>query len=163
MSDTNLIYVEAPDIEITFPTLFMAGGITGTWDWQQALVEELEHLDTPVIAVNPRRANFPMGDEEAGAFQIRWEDAMLQKADIISFWFPKETLCPITLLELGKYLRFEPIIGTEEGYQRSFDVRIQAECELGRGYPIHKSIKDVAKDIDAQAWNHMEWLGEGAR
>lgn len=157
----NVIYVEAPDIEVTYPILFMAGGITDCWDWQGELVRELERLETPVIAVNPRRENFPMDNQTAGEHQIRWEHRMLEKADIVSFWFPKETLCPITLFELGKYLDHEPIIGTEYGYKRAMDVRVQVSCEFDGNYPIHKSIPEMAKAIDYRAWKHMNWVGEG--
>lgn len=157
----NLIYVEAPDVEATFPMLFMAGGISDCWDWQSALVEELQKLDTPVIAVNPRRENFPMGDDEAGKFQIKWEYQMLRKADIISFWFPRETLCPITLFELGRHLHKRPIIGTEYGYKRAMDVRVQTEQALDPGYMIYKEIPAMANAIDKRVWEHMNWIGEG--
>ena len=43
------------------PGLFLAGGISGVRDWQRDAIEHLRPV-WPVI-YNPRRANFPMGDE----------------------------------------------------------------------------------------------------
>ena len=55
----------------------------------------------------------------------------LREADIILFWFPKETLCPITLFELGCFLNTPKtlVIGVEPGYARERDVRIQVGLE----------------------------------
>lgn len=145
-----MIYVEAPDPELKWPILFLAGGISNCPNWQGELVDHLEVMDLPLTVCNPRRENFPMDDPSAAAEQIEWEHKLLAKADIISFWFPKETLCPITLFELGKWLHAKPIIGTEYGYQRALDVRIQAELELGHGYPVHKSIEALAFAIQSQ-------------
>lgn len=146
-----MIYVEAPDPEMTWPILFIAGGITGCADWQNELINLLDERELPLIVVNPRRENFPMGDQYEGEKQIKWEHKMLAKADIISFWFPKDTLCPITLFELGKWLHTEPLIGTEYGYQRAMDVRVQTQLELGHDYPIYKSLDDLAKAIALKA------------
>lgn len=161
-----MIYYEAPNLEVTFPTLFMAGGITGCWDWQQALVDELDSRETPVKIVNPRRMDWPDDDSEAAEFQIKWEHKMLAKADIISFWFPKDTLCPITLFELGKHMDREPIIGIEPGYAREFDIRTQLACEYGDTmfedyYPIHTDIEGLAQAINHEAVHgHMYWTAE---
>jgi Nucleoside 2-deoxyribosyltransferase like len=84
--------------------------------------------NTPLTLLNPRRHNFdvhnPLMEEE----QIEWEHRHLEKADHISFWFPAETLCPITLFELGKYAqRTEKIlfIGAHPEYKRVRDIHIQ--------------------------------------
>ena len=90
--------------------------------------------------INPRRKYFDVKNKNASAEQIKWEFGMLWKADIIPFWFPKETLCPITLYELGSHLSrlnmndiaAMPIhvpkigIGTEKGYARADDVWLQS-------------------------------------
>ena len=121
-------YVEAPN-EVSgsrvATELFLAGGISNCPNWQQELVMKLQ--DTDLIIFNPRRANFPMGDEEAGRKQIAWEWKYLQRADYISFWFPRETLCPITLFELGSWSMSETklFVGCHPDYPRRFDVEIQ--------------------------------------
>ena len=84
------------------PAVFLAGGITGCPGWQQEIVGRLHDLS--VVLLNPRRANFPINDPTAAPQQIEWEHRH-PKADTIAFWFPCETLCPITLYELGGLVR----------------------------------------------------------
>ena len=95
-------YIECPT-EYTGKkqSLFLAGGITDCPDWQKDLVQLLS--STNLMLLNPRRAHFPIHDPTASQVQIKWEYRHLHKADMISFWFPKETLCPIVLYELGAW------------------------------------------------------------
>ena len=82
--------------------------------------------------VNPRRVG---GFDRTGATaeeQIKWEYSALAHVESCVFWFPKETLCPITLFELGKMLekaRKDPIIrlaiGWHPEYARAFDLGVQ--------------------------------------
>lgn len=82
--------------------------------------------------VNPRRVG---GFDRTGATaeeQIRWEFEALNKVESCIFWFPRETICPITLFELGKMLekaRHDPVItlaiGWHPEYEREFDLRVQ--------------------------------------
>jgi hypothetical protein len=60
--------------------------------------------------------------------QICWEYKHLEESDIIVFWFAKETVCPITLYELGKWgtsTKKTVIIGIDPEYSRKNDVIIQ--------------------------------------
>jgi hypothetical protein len=61
--------------------------------------------DTSLTLINPRRLDFDVENPDMEYEQIVWEHQNLEASDMISFWFPKETLCPITLFELGKYLK----------------------------------------------------------
>ena len=120
-------YVEAPDRHIYFdePMIFMAGGITNCPDWQKQMKGVL--TDTQLTLLNPRRADFPIGDPDAALEQITWEHDMLREAHLIMFWFPKETICPIVLYELGAWsMKVKPIVvGMHPDYQRRQDVEIQ--------------------------------------
>jgi len=121
-----MIYIEAPSEYIgTKPIHFLAGGITGCPDWQSFMVKRLQGLD--ICVVNPRRANFPMDDMVEGEKQIKWEARYLERANTISFWFPEETLCPITLFELGSWSVTDKTIfvGCSSEYKRRFDVQVQ--------------------------------------
>lgn len=118
-------------------SVFLAGGITDCPDWQADVIKAFDkHLrKLPIVLLNPRRADFPMNDPNASQAQIEWEFDMLQRADVILFWFPKETLCPITLYELGFQMgrRFGEnattyphiAVGTHPEYKRKQDVVIQ--------------------------------------
>ncbi len=80
--------------------------------------------------------------------QIEWENIYLKSANIISFWFPKESLCPITLFELGKYLCSDKqiFIGIDPQYVRKIDVEIQTLLERPN-IQIVFSINDLVKQI----------------
>lgn len=106
--------------------LFLAGGITGCPDWQTHAADLLL-ADTDLVVLNPRRANFPIGDPGAADGQIKWEYRHLRMAAARLFWFPAESLCPIVLFELGAWTRTpEPLfVATDPDYQRRQDVVIQ--------------------------------------
>ena len=83
--------------------------------------------------LNPRRDIYPT-DEDVGSEQVEWEFTELMHADLILFWFPKETLCPITLFELGAWaskpnMSYRPhkplIVGCHPEYERIWDVEKQ--------------------------------------
>lgn len=132
-------YVEAPEDWRQAPhevSVFLGGGITGCPDWQHDAATALDKLDD-VLVVNPRRATWPMGDDAAGEAQVRWEFLSLERVNVHSFWFPEETLCPITLYELGAWTRRARwlVVGVHKNYERAFDVRLQTR--LARlGVPV---------------------------
>jgi len=126
-------------------SIFLAGGITNCPDWQQEMVELLH--DTDLILLNPRRADFPIGDPNAAKEQITWEHDHLRKATMILFWFPCETLCPIVLYELGAWSMTDKLIfvGMHPEYQRRQDVEIQtrlARSDVRIVYKL-KSLADL--------------------
>lgn len=127
-------------------SLFMGGGITGCDDWQSELATKLKNED--LVLLNPRRKNFPMDDPEASKEQIEWEHYHLGKSNAVSFWFPKETLCPITLFELGKQsVLGKPLfVGVHPEYQRKLDVEVQMKLERP-GIKVVYSLNDLASQI----------------
>jgi hypothetical protein len=143
-----MIYIEAPNRE--FPaakkSIFLAGGITGCSDWQSKVKQQLEDLD--IVLLNPRRKDFPIDDPNAAEEQIKWEHDMFLKADIIVFWFCKETLCPIVLFELGTHtMTHKPIIiGMDPDYERRQDVEIQTGL-VRPDVDITYSLSDFSKSI----------------
>jgi hypothetical protein len=131
-----MIYIEAPNHEHDnnkdLPKVFLGGGITNCKDWQFDLVEDLRDLNC--IVYNPRRKSFDLKDPNQSEIQIRWEHRYLSDSDIVVFYFSSETLCPITLFELGARLMsnlFSPYqsiyIYCESDYQRKFDVEFQTK------------------------------------
>jgi hypothetical protein len=105
--------------------LFLGGGISGCPNWQWEMSDLL--ADTGLVLLNPRRKNFPMDDPNAAEVQIEWEFRHLKNCCARMFWFPCETLCPITLFELGKWCqdRSPLFVGAHPEYQRLLDLRIQ--------------------------------------
>jgi hypothetical protein len=144
-----VIYIEAPNY--VFPAdkknIFLAGTIQGTiTDWQTEITKALSNLD--IVVFNPRRKNFPIHDSSAAEKQITWEFRMLRQADIISFWFAKETLGPIVLFELGAHTRTDKliVIGMDPEYQRRQDVEIQTKL-VRPDIKIVYNLNDLAEEI----------------
>lgn len=130
-------------------TCFLAGGITDCWNWQQAVIEELEKYNDVdyLVLFNPRRDNFPIDDSNAAQEQIEWEFKYLNMCNIFSMYFCNSTSTqPICMYELGrhatrqvehgKYNIDEPpehlIVAVENGYSRAQDVYIQMSLLLNR-------------------------------
>lgn len=148
-----MIYIECPE-ELVFsnpniPTVFLAGGITNCPDWQLDMRNMLR--DLRITLMNPRRANFDITDPSMSSKQILWEHQHLRKAHSVIFWFPKETLCPITLYELGKVITSEKklFIGTHPDYARRFDVLEQVRLMRNARTqpPIVDSLTDLADQV----------------
>jgi len=151
-------YVEAPEgYTGQEPSLFLAGGITGCPDWQAEVVEKLEEgvqsqfsndVLRRLVVLNPRRKTFNITDPLAAQDQITWEYNHLHHATLVLFWFPKETLCPIVLYELGAYgsLKSNIFVGTHPEYARRQDVEIQlalARPEID----VVDSLEDLVKQV----------------
>lgn len=139
------------------PSLFLAGGISGCENWQAQLCALLQ--DTDLTLLNPLRAHFPMDDPDSAREQIEWEHTHLAAASAISFWFPCETLCPITLFELGAWSYWrsnagqpKPLfVGVHPDYKRRQDVEIQ--LSLARPEIIVVlSLEELADQI--KKWKH---------
>ena len=140
-------YIECPGIyDGNEPSLFIAGGISNCADWQSEFIKKLDGLDITVL--NPRRKNFDVNDPRMEEEQIKWEFDHLLKADACSFWFTKETLCPITLYELGKQtvLNKTLFVGVHPNYKRKKDVEIQTKLERPE-VDIVYSLDDLAKQV----------------
>lgn len=122
--------------------LFLAGGITNCSDWQKQVVESLRDIQG-ITVFNPRRANFDVTNSNASKDQIFWEYHRIREATHIMFWFTPETLCPITLFELGAALErnHNLIIGCHPDYKRKFDVEYQAS--LKAIFNVQDSLEDT--------------------
>ena len=140
-------YIECPAVYSgKEKSLFMAGGISGCRNWQLYLLSTLKNEDLTLI--NPRRKFFDVNDKNMEDEQITWEREHLKKASAISFWFPDETLCPITLFELGVCTeRNKPVfIGLDPKYARRRDVEIQTRLARPE-IKIVYSLDDLAEQI----------------
>ncbi len=149
------IIVEAPKeyygiYRSKWPSVFLAGGITGCDRWQDVLIEKL--LKVNAVIYNPRRANFPINDPEAAEVQITWEFYHLATAHIVSFWFAHGTDNPIVLYELGMWGNSRDgrpiVIGVEGNYSRKRDVIIQTALSRPE-LPIFENLEDVAEQLRA--------------
>ena len=148
-------YIECPEIyskERNEKSLFIAGGITGCENWQNDFVTSLKNEN--LVILNPRRKNF-INDEENSIAQIKWEYGHLKKASAVSFWFTSETLCPITLYELGKAQAMKKLVflGVHPDYKRKFDLEVQTSLIRPESKIVY-SLNDLLKQV-------IEWSRTG--
>lgn len=118
-------------------------------------------------------------EKEAIREQVRWEFCYLRVVDIISFWFPKETMCPITLYELGQWLgrrelwgkpetsvnmpKLVPqiLIGVHPDYARKFDIEEQLACVENDCHPDYRvKIVDSLSALADQIIDRVKTLEE---
>ena len=107
----------------------------------------------PILVYNPRRKSFDIKDPTQSEIQIRWEYNYLNAADIVIFYFSSETLCPITLFELGARLaanrsgfRQSIYIYCEPEYQRKFDVEYQTKLAQESYIDIQETLYEICRD-----------------
>jgi hypothetical protein len=107
-------------------TLFLGGGISGCPNWQEEVILALKKPCRGLCLVNPRRTGLTLNDIDPKQ-QIEWEYHALRQSDAIMFWFCEETLCPITLYELGSWnmTSRKLFVGCHPNYKRKLDVEIQ--------------------------------------
>lgn len=136
--------ITAPELYNGSIDVFLAGGISGCPHWQKDALSLFK--DTDLIIANPRRDGVFAKDTDDAAIQIEWEHNMLERAKTIFFWFPKETLCPITLFELGVHIgkNKNVIVGTHPEYARRFDLIHQLQL-AGYERPFD-NIEDTVKE-----------------
>lgn len=139
-------YIEALNSYLPDKSIFLAGGITNCPDWQQEIAQLLSKTDYTLL--NPRRKNLAVNDPISALDQIAWEYHALRAAEMILFWFPCETLCPITLYELGAWsMTDKPLyIGIHPKYERHKDIEIQIEL-VRPDVKIMYSLKSLAEAI----------------
>jgi hypothetical protein len=166
-------YVEALDkpvfLNTGIPIVFLAGGITNCHEWQKDFIDKVEEIEKErgrkvnAIFLNPRRKNFPIHDPNAYKEQITWEFDMLYRSDIIGYWFAKETVQPIVLFELGKFLNSDKWIriGIHPDYPCRKDVEVQVGLER-KGYPFTYSftqhVHNVVEAVD-DLCKFRKWKG----
>ncbi len=129
------LYRPPQPVESYQNSLFVAGAITGAPDWQTEFANDLRATDLTLL--NPRREIYNALDPDALREQIRWEHDGLRNASAISFWFPADALCMISLYELGSWAHWrdeqgqpKPLfVAAQAEYARYDDVIIQLELE----------------------------------
>lgn len=156
-------YIQCPDSltagDLRNDCLFLAGGISGCGDWQTEMKNLLKSQKNLVV-VNPRRINFDktkISDLE----QISWERIHLTNCNLISFWFPEETVCPITLFDLGYCVSYQEshpwplggmkvFYGCHPNYSRISDVKTQillSNKNSGQFGAMATSIEDLTNQV----------------
>lgn len=136
--------IEAPALLPNNIDLFLAGGISNCPDWQTEAIALLSN--TAGVVANPRRTEYSWAS--VAEEQIFWEYQAIKASKVVLFWFPAETLCPITLYELGVLSQRVDVpifVGTHPSYGRRLDVMVQ--LQLARPEVVlHDSLDKVIRD-----------------
>ena len=145
----------------TGPSVFLGGGITGCKLWQDVLIKEIQELNCVVF--NPRRKEFDIKDPSQSQIQILWEHQYLASANIVIFYFSSETLCPITLFELGARLMANRggydqsiYIYCEPDYQRKFDVEFQTKLAIDSFVEVQDTLYKCFSQEDPVKYKHLQ-------
>lgn len=132
--------------------VFLAGGISNCPNWQAEFTQMCKKRNLRVICESPRRIDWDESKRELLLYeQILWEHNHLIEADVIVFWFPKESLCPITLFELGKYGKGSKIIvGCHPEYKRKQDVILQLSL-MNPSVRVVDSLEEVCNQLSLRS------------
>lgn len=139
--------------------VFLGGGISNCPDWQAEMIGRFVDMDSKFTLMNPRRASFDVSSVADSDFQIEWEYFHLSAADAVIFWFPYNTLCPITLYELGVHAAMDTTIfvGCHPAYPRKFDVEKQLSL-IRPDVTVHDNFAPLVQDVkDWYASVRAEW------
>jgi hypothetical protein len=142
----NVVQCPTTYIPDSQPGIFLAGGISNCSDWQSEVIAKLADKDVQLI--NPRRDDFDITNPDMSVEQICWEWEHLHAADAIIFYFAPETVCPITLYELGVHATnlTDIFVTCHPDYVRKLDVEIQ--LSLARpSVKVHDNIDDMIADV----------------
>ena len=130
-------------------SIFLAGSIDqgSARDWQSEIIEQLK--DFNVIVYNPRRKNWDKTWEQSlnnSLFveQVTWEQHFLKEADYRIFVMTSDSKSPITLLELGQYIKKPGIILCETGFYRKANVQITSKIE---NMPIVDTMEELINHL----------------
>jgi len=139
-------------------TVFLAGGISNCPDWQKQLTSLIRtRFGDPddLLIYNPRRALYHDNSDIAKQ-QITWERKHLKLSHIILFWFPCETLCPITLFEYGYWLAVSEVqnkprllVGCHPEYARRLDLEVQTSLSHS-SLTVRDSWEDLLNDFNEE-------------
>ncbi len=143
--------------------IFLAGGITGCPEWQKDFIAMCDDIPDAWVMMNPRRSDFDVTDPSMSEQQIEWEHKWLERSGITVFWFPAESICPITLFELGRCIgqRRRTIVATHPDYPRRFDVVYQYGL---RSNPwSHVEVGDSLEWLHRELVHQTRWLDKGSK
>ncbi len=152
-----MIHIQCPDklsgYDYKEVSLFLGGAIAmGKAPlWQDDLVQMLSGVDG--YALNPRRKDYDFNDPTLPRKQIQWERQHWVLATHRLFWFSKKFICPITLLELGRWMtlnetaRGHLFVGMDPEYEKRVDVEVQLELEHRQDVIIAYTLADLVNQV----------------
>ena len=131
-------------------SVFAAGSIEmgKAINWQTHLSKLLSTL--PITLLNPRRGHWdpnakPSPDDSTFRTQVEWELNALEKASVIAFFFDKNTLSPVSMLELGLWAHSgKVVVCCPEGFWKGGNIKMV--CER-KGIPCVGTFEEYVQEI----------------
>lgn len=153
---TKNIVITAPDRtefedDEKTTTIFLAGTIDGgdSEDWQKEICDAVLKTNgnkRRIVIFNPRRAEWP-DDEGEIVKQIKWELDHLEKADVIIMHIAKDSKSPISLLEMGLFVKSGKLfVSCPEGFYRFDNVKVTCE-RYGAKLVTDYTVDDLVREI----------------
>jgi hypothetical protein len=137
----NLILVAPERATIRGPSVFLAGGITGSPRWQDDVIAYFERAIDGITVCSPRRPQDFADLADEYERQVAWELDHLLAVDLALFWFPAAE-CRITRIELGLIAgRGQPmVVGADPDFVNN---RYLSVLMRRLGQPLHTSLDDL--------------------
>lgn len=139
---------DVSEIDANCTYVFLAGGISKCWDWQDQCCELIQEIAKDkaintdnLILFNPRRLSFDVSDKTASDEQITWEYDYLNLCDIFSMYFcESDSVQPICLYELGHYV--PGVVSQYSNYRKALQhIVVTAESNYARCYDVEKQLE----------------------
>jgi len=147
------VFYPPEPVSFAQPTVFLAGSIDQgrAVDWQATVIEKLGDLE--IGLVNPRRPDWDPSwdqtdDNPKFVEQVQWELEGIERATIVLMVFAKDSVAPISLLELGIRSQGESmVVVCPPGYWRKGNV--DQVC-VRYGVPRFDSLDDGLAEVRRQ-------------
>ena len=134
--------------ETVYQKIFLAGTIDmgKSVDWQKATCDWFRALpEGRYLLFNPRRDKGLSGEMSDFEHQVNWMLEHLGKADLIIMNILASSKSPITLLEMGLFMRSGKLrVICEPGFYRYDNVRLTC---ARYGVPLYQNMDDFLKTI----------------
>jgi hypothetical protein len=144
-------------VELEGPTVFLAGPIQGSRDWQTEAATYLQAMSPGVNIADPRRSR--VGGDFVYAEQVDWETHYLEQAGhegVILFWLAKEAehnperaFGQTTRVEIGEWMtrarrgEAQLVVGIEDGFSGGRYIRYRLN-QIEVGLPVVSNSLAVA-------------------
>jgi len=130
-------------------TIFLGGSIEmgKAEEWQQRISIALS--DKNIRILNPRRDDFDSSQQQSinnpyFKEQVNWELDSLDRADLIIMYLQKDTLSPISMMEIGLYAKTKKmLICCPDGFWRKGNIEIVADR-----YAENCTLFDTYQDLE---------------
>ena len=138
------------DLAADESSVFLAGSIEmgRAEPWQTAVEAAL--ADLPVAVLNPRRDEWDASWEQSIANprfrgQVEWELDGLERAAVVAMYFAPGTQSPITLLELGLFVRSgRLIVCCPPGFWRRGNIEVVC---ARHGVPLLAELSELVQTV----------------